>query len=83
MFGFETARKLPTKTARLFSYMLLSLTFVIHRQNKEIKRLRAKSKAEQLHIAKLIEDGAPHPASECNGLCDAHIIVQFIRELKE
>jgi hypothetical protein len=78
--GFENARKRASFTARMFAFILATYSLIIKRQNKELRTAKAD---ERERIAKLIEDGAPHKSSTCNNGCDAHIIVQFIRELKD
>jgi hypothetical protein len=78
--GFENAKKRTGFAARIFAYILTTYWLIINRQNKELKRTKAD---ERTRIAQLIEDGAPHKPATCNNECDAHIIVQFIRELKD
>ena len=85
--GFESAKKMPSRTARTFAYILASYSLLLNRQLKKIvaltKSLKTAKQDERVRIANLIDEGAPHKKSECGNSCDAHIIVQFIRELKD
>jgi len=78
--GFEDAKKRTGFAARIFAYILASYWLIIKRQNKELKTSKFDERAR---VAQLIEDGAPHKSASCGNSCDAHIIVQFIRELKD
>jgi len=78
--AFITTKRRYSFAMRMFAYILATYWLIIKRQNKELKTTK---EDERARIAKLIEDGAPHKSDACNNGCDAHIIIQFIRELKD
>lgn len=85
--GFENAVRRTGFAARMFAYLLATYSLIIKRQNKQLhslkKELKKISAIERARVAQLIDEGAPHKSIDCNDECDAHIIVQFIRELKD
>jgi hypothetical protein len=78
--AFNREVKRHSFAIRIFAYILASYWLIIKRQNKELKTSKFDERAR---VAQLIEDGAPHKSASCGNSCDAHIIVQFIRELKD
>jgi hypothetical protein len=81
--GFENAKKRTGFAARIFAYTLASYWLIIKRQNKQIHSLKKELKEDRKKIATFIENGILHSETECGSLCEPHIIVKFIRDLKD
>jgi hypothetical protein len=81
--GFENARKRAGFAARIFAYTLATYGLIIKRQNKKIHKLKKELKEDRERIATFIENGILHSKTECGSLCEPHIIVKFIKDLKD
>jgi len=82
--GFENAKKRTGFAARIFAYILAMYSLTIKRQNKQIHNLKGQLKPivdERENIAKLLEEGISHPATDCDNLCESHLQIRFIRHL--
>jgi len=68
---------------RMFAYLIARSYLTIHRQQLEISKLNKRLKEDRIKMADFIEKGILHSEKECGSLCEPHIIVKFIRDLKD
>ncbi|CAB4129633.1 hypothetical protein UFOVP115_69 [uncultured Caudovirales phage] len=66
----------------LYTYLRL-----MKNQHKLIMQMREQMKTarslERLKVASLIENGIDHLPNSCQGMCDSHLIVEFIKALED
>ena len=81
--AFIEATKRYSFAMRMFAYLTARCYLVIHRQQLEIKKLKDSLKNDRKKIAEFIEKGITHSKEECNSMCEPHIIVNFIKDLRD
>lgn len=82
--GFENARRPGRRRAwNYVAYLFLYYHHTAKRQDKLIKELKLKLKTQRDSLADSILKAIPHTELTCNGTCDSHIIVKYIKNLKD